>query len=64
MGCLLATVKITLRNQFPFSRIVHGAVGTLVTCLTWIDKVALHWPEEDIGNLRVALNALVRLFRL
>jgi hypothetical protein len=25
---------------------------------------ALHWPEADFGNLRVALNALVRLFRL
>lgn len=29
-----------------------------------IDEDAMHWPEEDIGNLRVALNALVRLFRL
>lgn len=28
------------------------------------DNDALHWGEEDIGNLRVALNALVRLFRL
>ena len=28
------------------------------------DEDALHWPEEDIGNLRVALNALVRLFRM
>ena len=28
------------------------------------DQDALHWPEEDIENLRVALNALVRLFRL
>jgi hypothetical protein len=28
------------------------------------DEDAMHWPEEDIGNLRVALNALVRLFRL
>ena len=28
------------------------------------DQDALHWAEEDIGNLRVALNALVRLFRL
>ncbi|OYU72413.1 MAG: hypothetical protein CFE32_23815, partial [Alphaproteobacteria bacterium PA3] len=28
------------------------------------DQEALHWAEEDIGNLRVALNALVRLFRL
>jgi hypothetical protein len=28
------------------------------------DEYAMHWPEEDLGNLRVALNALVRLFRL
>ena len=28
------------------------------------DEDALHWREEDIGNLRVALNSLVRLFRL
>ena len=28
------------------------------------DEDAMHWPEEDIGNLRVALNALARLFRL
>jgi hypothetical protein len=28
------------------------------------EQDALHWAEEDIGNLRVALNALVRLFRL
>ena len=28
------------------------------------DEDALPWPEEDIGNLRVALNALVRVFRL
>ena len=28
------------------------------------DQNALHWADEDIGNLRVALNALVRLFRL
>ena len=28
------------------------------------DEDAMHWPEEDTGNLRVALNALVRLFRL
>ena len=26
------------------------------------DEDAVHWPEEDIGNLRVALNALVRVF--
>ncbi|MCA3574651.1 MAG: hypothetical protein IOC86_12100 [Aestuariivirga sp.] len=28
------------------------------------DEDAMHWPEEDIGNLRVALNALLRVFRL
>jgi hypothetical protein len=28
------------------------------------DEEALHWPEEDMGNLRVALNALVRVFRM
>ena len=28
------------------------------------DEDAMRWPEEDMGNLRVALNALVRLFRL
>ena len=28
------------------------------------DQDAMSWGEEDIGNLRVALNALVRLFRL
>jgi hypothetical protein len=28
------------------------------------DEDAIRWREEDIGNLRVALNALVRLFRL
>ena len=28
------------------------------------DEDAMNWPEEDIGNLRVALNALVRLFRM
>ena len=27
------------------------------------DEYAMQWPEEDVGNLRVALNALVRLFR-
>jgi hypothetical protein len=28
------------------------------------DQEAMSWAEADIGNLRVALNALVRLFRL
>ena len=28
------------------------------------DQEAMNWAEEDLGNLRVALNALVRLFRL
>ena len=36
----------------------------LIYRLICTDEEALHWPEEDIGNLRVALNALVRVFRL
>jgi hypothetical protein len=28
------------------------------------DEDAMHWPEQDMGNLRVALNALVRVFRM
>ena len=36
----------------------------LVYRIICTDQDALHWAEEDIGNLRVALNALVRLFRL
>jgi hypothetical protein len=36
----------------------------LVYCVICTDQDAMHWGEEDIGNLRVALNALIRLFRL
>jgi hypothetical protein len=36
----------------------------LVYRLICADEDAINWPEEDIGNLRVALNALVRLFRM
>ena len=36
----------------------------LVYQIICTDQDALHWAEEDIGNLRGALNALVRLFRL
>ena len=28
------------------------------------DEDAMRWPERDMGNLRVALNALVRVFRM
>jgi hypothetical protein len=36
----------------------------LVYRIVCTDEDAMHWPEEDIGNLRFALNALVRVFRL
>ena len=36
----------------------------LVYQIICTDQDSMHWAEEDIGNLRVALNALVRLFRL
>jgi hypothetical protein len=36
----------------------------LVYRVICVDEDAMHWPEEDIGNLRVALNALLRVFRM
>ena len=36
----------------------------LVYRIVCADQDALHWAEEDIGNLRVALNALMWLLRL
>ena len=35
----------------------------LVYRVVCTDEDTTLWPEEDIGNLRVALNALVRVFR-
>ena len=44
------------------------SVGRRPTLLVYrvicTDEDAMHWPEQDIGNLRVALNALVRVFRM
>jgi hypothetical protein len=46
-------------------RLSRGQLPTLLVYrVICSDEDAMHWPEEDIGNLRVALNALVRLFRL
>jgi O-methyltransferase involved in polyketide biosynthesis len=36
----------------------------LVYRIVCMDQDAMQWGEDDIGNLRVALNALVRLFRI
>jgi hypothetical protein len=41
-----------------------AAARLLVYRVICTDEDAMHWPEEDIGNLRVALNALVRVFRM
>lgn len=39
-----------------------GCLPTLlVYCVICTDEDAMHWLEEDIGNFRVVLNALVRL---
>lgn len=46
-------------------RLTPGRRPTLL--VYWIvctDQEAMSWSEEDLGNLRVALNALVRLFRI
>ena len=46
-------------------RMLAGKRPTLLVYqIICTDQDALHWGEDDIGNLRVALNALVRLFRL
>jgi hypothetical protein len=46
-------------------RMSGGKRPTLpIYCVICTDQDAMHWPEKDIGNLRVALNALVRVFRL
>lgn len=37
---------------------------TLVYRVICSDEEAMQWPVEDVGNLRVALNALVSVFRL
>ena len=41
-----------------------GRPALLVYRIVCTDEEALNWKVDDIGNLRVALNALVRVFRL
>jgi hypothetical protein len=36
----------------------------LVYRVVCADEDAMRWPDVDLGNLRVALNALMRVFRL
>jgi hypothetical protein len=49
-------------------RVVSLAAGRRPTLLVYravcADEDTTGWPQEDLGNLRVALNALVRVFRL
>jgi hypothetical protein len=43
----------------------RGRRPRLLVCrVIFTGQEAMHWGEEDIGNLRVALNALVRVFRM
>ena len=42
----------------------HGGSTLLVYRVICTDEDAIHWPEEDVGNLSDALNAPVRLFRM
>jgi hypothetical protein len=46
----------------------HGMSAGRPTLLIYrvicTDDDAMHWPEGDMGSLRVALNPLERLFRL
>ncbi len=41
-----------------------GRPTLLVYRVVCTDEEALNWKVDDIGNLRVALNALVRVFRI
>ena len=41
-----------------------GRPALLVYRVVCTDEEALNWKVDDIGNLRVALNALVRVFRM
>ena len=43
---------------------VEGQPTLLVYRVVCTDGKARNWKVDDIGNLRVALNALVRVFRL
>ena len=43
---------------------VGGRPTLLVYRVVCTDEEGLNWKEEDMGNLRVALNALVRVFRM
>jgi hypothetical protein len=46
-------------------RLCAGGRPTLpVYRVVCTDEEALNWKVDDIGNLRVALNALVRVFRM
>jgi hypothetical protein len=46
-------------------RLLPGKRPTLLVYrVICTDQDAMNWPEEDLGNFRVALNALVRVFRL
>ena len=60
-----ATERLILSRLPSACRMSRGRQPTLLVYrVICSDEDAMHWPEEDIGNLRVALNALVRVFRM
>ena len=67
LRALAAALRIVRGVQDPdtWLRLSAGKRPTLLVYrVICTDQDAMNWPEEDLGNLRVALNALVRLFRL
>ena len=58
----LRDVRWPLRHVGRRLAYIEKLIGVYWIICTGQD--ALHWAEEDLGNLRVALNALLRLFRL
>lgn len=65
MGQTAENSLSVLRGCDREQRMLAGKRPTLLVYrIICTDQDAMNWQEEDLGNLRVALNALVRLFRL
>ena len=61
----LSDATDALHQCDPDNRFSSGGRPTLLVYrVVCADEEALNWKVDDIGNLRVALNALVRVFRL
>ena len=64
-GLARGRVLVDAPDQDSRSRFSPGRrPALLIYRVICVDQDTTLWPAEDLGNLRVALNALVRVFRL